>query len=54
VVSTLADRGLEPGRYSFTWSGRGDHGAPAAAGIYFVRLRGAGVKSQSVRLAVIR
>ena len=53
-VTTLAHRSLEPGRYSFQWSGRDDGNAPVQAGVYFVRLTGTGVVGQAKRFAVVR
>jgi len=53
-VTTLERRAFEPGRYSFRWSGRDDGGTEVPAGIYFVRVSGAGMPAQAVRLAVVR
>lgn len=41
-VATLLDRRLDPGLHTIAWSGRRDAGGRAAAGIYFLRVRGAG------------
>jgi hypothetical protein len=41
-VATLLDARLPAGSHEAQWSGAGADGAPAAAGLYFVRLRGAG------------
>jgi endonuclease/exonuclease/phosphatase family metal-dependent hydrolase len=53
-VTVLADREFTPGRYSLRWNGRDDAGAPAGAGLYFVRLTGRGLSPQTVRLAIVR
>ena len=53
-VAALARGALEPGRYSIGWSGRRDGGAPLGAGLYFVRLSGAGLRTEVVRLAIVR
>ena len=37
-VRVLEDRVLEPGRHERIWDGSDGSGAPARAGIYFVRL----------------
>ncbi len=37
-VKTLVSGSNEPGRYAVRWSGRGEDGAPSAAGLYFVRM----------------
>jgi endonuclease/exonuclease/phosphatase family metal-dependent hydrolase len=53
-VATLASHAFAPGRWSATWNGRHDSGAPAGAGLYFVRMSGAGLPMQTARLAVVR
>jgi hypothetical protein len=53
-VAVLADREFTPGRYSLRWNGRDDAGAPAGAGLYFVRLTGRGLSPRTVRLAIVR
>ena len=52
-VSTLAARAFEPGRYSLGWDGRAE-GGTLGPGLYFVRLSGAGLRTQSARLAIVR
>ncbi len=52
-VTTLASRDYAPGRYSLRWDGRGDAGQPAGPGLYFVRLTGRGLPTQTVRLAIV-
>jgi len=37
-VRTLVDATQPAGRYSITWDGRDESGAPVASGIYFCRL----------------
>jgi hypothetical protein len=39
LVSILHDGIVGPGRQTLTWDGRGSNGLPAAAGVYFVKLR---------------
>jgi photosystem II stability/assembly factor-like uncharacterized protein len=41
-VATLADGGLQAGAHEVAWDGRTDAGAPAAAGVYVVRLAAGG------------
>ena len=53
-VATLASHAFAPGRWSATWNGRHESGAPAGAGLYFVRLSGDGLPMQTARLAVVR
>ncbi|HTM57268.1 MAG TPA: choice-of-anchor D domain-containing protein [Candidatus Udaeobacter sp.] len=52
-VSTLASRPFEPGRYGIRWNGEGQGGA-LGPGLYFVRLSGAGLRTQTARLAIVR
>ena len=40
-VRTLVDASLEAGRHRVTWDGRDAHGAAAASGVYFARLKDA-------------
>jgi len=53
-VAALLDAALAPGRYSLTWSGRGDGGEPLGAGLYFVRLVAPGAGAHTARLAIVR
>ncbi len=53
-VASLAQGAFEAGRYTARWNGRTDHGAPAGAGLYFVRMSGDGIPAQIARLAVVR
>jgi hypothetical protein len=53
-VATVADRAYDPGRYGIDWNGRGANGAALGAGLYFVRLSGPGLHTQSARLAIVR
>lgn len=53
-VAGLLEGALEPGRYSVSWNGRGESGAPLGAGLYFVRLTVAGGAARTVRLAIVR
>jgi hypothetical protein len=52
-VSKVSDGSLEPGRYSFRWSGRSDDGGALGAGLYFVRLSGQGIRTETTRLAIL-
>jgi hypothetical protein len=53
-IATVARGAMSPGRYSYRWNGRTVAGAPAAAGLYFVRLSGTGIPAQTARLAVVK
>jgi len=53
-VTTLANRSFAPGRYTLSWNGRLDTGGEAGAGLYFVRMSGPGLSTQTMRLAVVR
>jgi hypothetical protein len=53
-VTTLASHGFAPGRYTLSWNGRHDQGGAAGSGLYFVRMSGNGLATQTVRLAVVR
>jgi hypothetical protein len=37
-VRTLDERLDQPGAHALTWDGRGQGGAPAASGVYWMRL----------------
>ncbi|NOT35378.1 MAG: T9SS type A sorting domain-containing protein, partial [Candidatus Eisenbacteria bacterium] len=53
-VATLASRAFEPGDHRFHWDGRGEDGRALAGGLYFVRISGDQVATETARLAVIR
>ncbi len=53
-VATLARGWLEPGRYSFAWSGRGESGAALGSGLYFLRLSAPGLRTETARLMIVR
>jgi len=53
-VAMVADRALDPGRYGLDWNARDAGGGPLGAGLYFVRLSGPGLETQSARLAIVR
>jgi hypothetical protein len=53
-VATLARGPFGPGRYDFTWDGRGGDGVRLGSGLYFVRLSIPGNPAQIARLALIR
>jgi hypothetical protein len=52
-VSTVASGSFEPGRYAYPWNGRRSDGAALGAGLYFVRLTGRGIETQTARLAMV-
>ena len=52
-VRTLGSETLDEGTHTASWDGRDDHGAQAAAGVYLIRARSAGVE-QVRKLTVIR
>lgn len=52
-VATLARGTFAAGERTFTWDGRTAGGAPAAAGVYFVRLH-AGMTTRTVRAVLLR
>jgi hypothetical protein len=52
IVRRLADGPLAAGRHEIAWDGRDDAGRPVAGGVYYFRLRAAGlVYSRPVVLA---
>jgi endonuclease/exonuclease/phosphatase family metal-dependent hydrolase len=53
-VARLHDRTLEPGSYRVEWNGADDRGRAVEAGLYFVRLSGAGLPTATARVAVMR
>ena len=53
LVRTLQDGVMPAGLHTFRWDGRGVGGAPAAAGVYWLKIEAAGVERVS-RLVVIR
>lgn len=52
-VRVTPQRTLETGRHTLTWDGRTDEGASAAAGIYYVKILGAG-ESAGRAVVVVR
>lgn len=54
LVATLRRGGLAPGQHVMTWDGRSESGLPVASGIYFVRFSATGLRTQTVRLALVR
>jgi len=53
-VATLARGTFEAGVHSRRWDARHDDGRPAEAGLYFIRMSGAGIPTQTVRAALVR
>jgi hypothetical protein len=53
AVAHLMDRELAAGPHAIPWDGRPSGGAPAPAGVYFVRLDAPG-RSESARIVVVR
>jgi hypothetical protein len=53
-IARLADGDFAAGTFSTHWNGRVDGGGNAGAGLYFVRMSGAGVPTATMRLAVVR
>ncbi len=54
LIATLRRGGLAPGQYTLTWDGRSESGSPVGSGIYFVRFSAPGLRTQTVRLALVR
>jgi len=52
-VASIADRDFDAGSYTMRWNGHRDDGQRPGAGIYFVRLSGAGIPTCTARIAVI-
>jgi hypothetical protein len=52
-VRELVNRRESAGRYSVTWDGRGDSGAPAASGVYFYRLT-SGTFTQTRKMVLLK
>jgi len=53
-VADLRRGALARGTHQLVWDGRLTGGAEATSGVYFVRLRGAGMATQTVRFTLIR
>jgi hypothetical protein len=53
LVRTLVDEARAAGAHVVRWDGRDGSGAPAAAGVYFLRLRAAG-ETATGRIALLR
>jgi hypothetical protein len=54
LIATLRRGGLAPGQYTLTWDGRSESGSLVGSGIYFVRFSAPGLRTQTVRLALVR
>ena len=52
-IRRILDRMLHAGMHAETWDGREDGGAPASAGVYFVRLE-AGERATGCRMVLVR
>ncbi len=53
-VATLVNEARTPGTYVARWSGRDDHGAPVASGVYFARLSVAGSSTVVRKLVLLK
>jgi hypothetical protein len=53
-VATLANGRYERGRYAFAWNRTLDDGSRARAGLYLLRLSGAGIAPTTQRVGVVR
>jgi endonuclease/exonuclease/phosphatase family metal-dependent hydrolase len=53
-VASLADGEFPAGTHALVWNARHDDGRAAGAGLFFVRLSGPGLRTQTVRAALIR
>ncbi|MBM3318148.1 MAG: hypothetical protein FJY75_09910 [Candidatus Eisenbacteria bacterium] len=53
LIRTLLDRTLPAGVHLLRWDGRTDQGSPAPAGVYFMRLTGAG-REEVMRSVLVR
>jgi hypothetical protein len=53
-VATPAHRDFEPGSWTIGWDGRGESGVDLGAGLYFIRMSGPGIPTQSTRIAIVR
>ena len=53
-VATLARGWFQAGVHARRWDSRRDDGRPAEAGLYFIRMSGAGLPAQTVRAALVR
>jgi hypothetical protein len=53
-VATLLQRDLPLGRYGIPWDGRGTAIHRLNSGVYFVRMSGTGIRTQSVRAVWVR
>ena len=53
-MSRVLDGALEAGRHRVRWDGRDAVGAPAGAGLYFVRGESPGERPVVLRLSLLR
>jgi hypothetical protein len=53
LVRTVTDRTWMAGRHQVSWDGRGEGGTPAAAGLYFARVR-LGTLERTQKLLIVR
>jgi len=54
LVRTLADRAFDAGTHALTWDGKDDRGAPAASGVYFLRMESAGNARDTAKVVLLR
>jgi hypothetical protein len=53
-VALLRQGAFAPGRHTVTWDGRSEGGASVGSGIYFLRFSSPGLRTQAVRVAIVR
>jgi hypothetical protein len=53
-VALLRQGAFAPGRHRVTWDGRSEQGVPVGSGIYFIRFSAPGLRTQAVRVAILR
>jgi len=53
LVNTLFTGTMEPGEHQLTWNGEDTHGARAASGIYFLRLK-YGTSSSTIKMVMVK
>jgi hypothetical protein len=53
-LATLAERTWPAGAWALRWDGRGQSGQRLGSGVYFIRLSGPEIRTQTVRLTLLR